>query len=309
MEPNQIKTSAKDFFLHLGAIIALYTVFISFLNLIFKIINKAFPEIQNYRYYWGSGSEISMPVATLIIVFPIFIILSWLVYKTYTQNPAKKELNIRKWLIYITLFIAGIILTGDLITILYKFLDGQNLTTVFLLKALIVLLVTGGIFGFYLQDIRNKISSKGKKMWAIVVAVVILISIILGFSVLGSPRSQRLLRYDNQKISNLQMMQRQVINNWQIYGLLPETLLNYPIDPQTKKPYEYRKTGEMTFEVCAKFNQKNMMQEKGIEKMQRNPYLKNEIITQNNNWDHKTGYYCFERKIDSNTYPIRLRKK
>ena len=84
------KTSAKDFFLHLGSIVALYTVVISFLNLIFKVINEAFPEIQNY-YSWGSGSEISMPVATLIIVFPIFIILSWLVYKIYTQNSVKKE--------------------------------------------------------------------------------------------------------------------------------------------------------------------------------------------------------------------------
>jgi len=32
------KTSAKDFFLHLGAIVALYAVVISFLNLTFKII-------------------------------------------------------------------------------------------------------------------------------------------------------------------------------------------------------------------------------------------------------------------------------
>ena len=64
------KTSAKDFFLHLGAIVGLYIVTVSFLNLVFKIINKAFPEVAQNIYSWGGGSEISMPVATLIIFFP-----------------------------------------------------------------------------------------------------------------------------------------------------------------------------------------------------------------------------------------------
>ena len=39
------KASAKDFFLHLGVIATLYAIVISFLNLLFRIINKAFPEV------------------------------------------------------------------------------------------------------------------------------------------------------------------------------------------------------------------------------------------------------------------------
>jgi len=134
------KTSAKDFFLHLGAIVGLYTVAVSFINLLFKIINKAFPEVGANIYVWGGGSEISLPIATLIVFFPIFVILSRLVHKIYIENPAKKDLAIRKWLTYITLFVAGIALAGDLVTVLYKFLDGQDLTAAFMLKALAVLL-------------------------------------------------------------------------------------------------------------------------------------------------------------------------
>ena len=298
------RASARDFFLHLGAIVALYAVVISFLNLTFKIISKSFPEIASNIYAWGGGSEISMPVATIIIVFPIFIILSYFVHKIYIQNPIKKELGIRKWLTYITLFVAGIILAGDLITVLYKFLDGQDLTSAFLLKALVVLLVAGAVFGFYLQDIRDKISSKSRKIWAVSVAVIIFISIILGFSILGSPQNQRLLRLDNQKISDLQEMQWQVINNWQIYGSVPETLPSMIIDPQTQKPYEYRKTGEMTFKLCAQFNRENVV-EQDLRAIDIGYPEKG--LMMNNNWSHGAGMRCFERVIDPIAYPTQVR--
>ncbi|KKP56026.1 MAG: hypothetical protein UR80_C0012G0010 [Parcubacteria group bacterium GW2011_GWB1_35_5] len=293
------KTSAKDFFLHLGAIVALYAVVISFLNLTFKIISKSFPEIANNIYAWGGGSEISMPVATLIIVFPLFVILSWLVHKIYTQNPIKKELGIRKWLTYITLFVAGIILAGDLITVLYKFLDGQDLTSAFLLKALVVLLVAGAVFGFYLQDIRDKISSRSRKILAISVAVIILISIILGFGILGSPQNQRLLRLDNQKISDLQGIQWQVINYWQMNGMIPESMPSLPID------IEYKKTNQMTFELCAQFNRESVVEQdpRAIDI----GYPMKESLMQNNDWSHKAGYYCFERIIDPISYPTQVR--
>lgn len=304
------KASAKDFFLHLGAIVALYTVVISFLNLVFKIINKAYPEILNYNYYWAGGSEISMPVATLIIVFPIFILLSHLVYKIYNENPAKKELGIRKWLTYITLFVAGIILVGDLVTVLYKFLDGQDLTLAFLLKALAVIIVTGFVFGFYIQDIRDKVSQNQKKMWAIGAGIIILISIILGFSVLGSPQTQRLLRHDNQKIMDLQNMQYQIINNWQMNGSIPEKWEGMMTDSQTGKPYEYKKTGAMSFELCADFNRESMMKTNDKIRMMQTSYPaypeKAGMIV-NDNWEHSMGPHCFSRTIDPVAYPTQVR--
>jgi hypothetical protein len=311
------KTSAKDFFLHLGAIVALYTVTISFLNLIFKIINKAFPEVTQNIYAWGAGSEISLPVATVIIVFPLFILLSYFVHKIYIQNPAKKELGIRKWLTYITLFVAGIILAGDLVTVLYKFLDGQDFTAAFLLKALSVLIVAGAVFGFYLQDIRDRVSQRNRKVWAICVGVIILISIILGFSVLGSPQSQRLLRYDNQKVTDLQNIQWQVISFWQTNGSVPVDInemesaqpnTSIPRDPQTKDNYEYNKTGAMTFELCANFNKenKNINQNQYIGAVPMSYPVKGTII-QNDNWNHSAGRYCFPRVIDPTIYPTQVR--
>src|SRR3989344_4588237 len=310
MENNQNHTTAKDFFLHLGAIVALYTTVISFLNLVFKIINEAYPEVATYYGYFRTGSEISLPVATLLIVFPIFILLSYFVHKTYNESPEKKDLPIRKWLTYITLFVAGIILAGDLVTVLYKFLDGQDLTLGFLLKALSVLLVSGLVFGYYLNDIREKIPSSRRKFWAIVSGVVILVFIILGFSVIGSPQTQRLMRYDDQKISDLQNLQYQVINYWQMNGMVPENWPNMMVDSQSGKPYEYKKVGEMSFELCAEFNRENMMGQNQYSESPRVMQVGYPVkggMMENDNWAHGMGMKCFQRVIDPIAYPTQVR--
>src|SRR3989344_2712416 len=226
----QVKTSAKDFFLHLGTMVGLYASAIALVNLLFSIINKAFPEVAR-NYYYLSSPNISFPVATLIIVFPIFILLSYLLEKGYSVDPVRKHVWVRRWSIYVALFVSGLILVGDLVVILYKFLDGQDLTGAFILKALVVLGVTALVFGYYVQDIREKIPGWRKRFWIVFTAVVILISIIFGFSIIGSPQKQRLIRYDDQKVQDLQNIQWQIISIWQRKGALPATLseVNDPI--------------------------------------------------------------------------------
>lgn len=310
MEQN--KTSAKDFFFHLGAMVALYVVVGTFLNLIFSIINHAYPDTNYYSYYYGGGPEISFAVATLIVVFPILLLLSWINHRSYESDPMKRGLPIRKWLTYLTLFVAGAVLAGDLVSVLYKFLDGQDLTVAFLLKAFSVLVVAGLVFGFYFQDIRDRISKSKEKVWAVGTAAILLVSIVLGFAVIGSPRTQRILRLDEQKITDLQNIQWQVINYWQVNGFIPNEMPNLPNDPQNSDlyeyrdtGYEYRKTGDLSFELCAGFNR-----EKSVPQNQRmvgeGPYFKGGM-NQNDNWDHPAGWYCFPREIDPIAYPTSVR--
>ncbi len=289
------RTSAKDFFLHLGMMVSLYAVTIAFINLVFSVIGRAFPDMITNGYYWSQGSEISMPVATLIIVFPIFLILSRFVYKSYIESPDKKNLSIRKWLTYITLFIAGVILAGDLVTVLYKFLDGQDLTTAFLLKALTVLLVSGFVFGYYLQDIRERVSSNQRKFWAMGVALIILISIILGFAVIGSPRTQRQLRMDQETVYSLDNANWQVINYWQVNGMIPDSI------PSLTPEIDYKKTGNMTYELCATFNHSNQYRG-GNMGWVVGPKMPGVV-----DWSHNVGYHCFEMQIDPVMYPTQVR--
>lgn len=304
---NNLKTSPKDFFLHLGVIASLYTIAVSFINLAWRIIDHVFPR-EDF-YYGFYERTLSAPVATLIVVFPIFIILSWFLNREYKQAPEKRNSWIRKWLVYITLFVAGIVIVVDLIVVLISFLGGEIITAGFILKALSVFIVASAVFGYYISDLREKITSKTNKISAWISGLVILALIVTGFGIMGSPRTQRLLNHDNQKVGDLQNIQWQIVNFWQQKGSLPQTLpdledsisgFKAPVDRQTGEPYEYEITGELSFELCATFNMlsRDAMQEKNMIR----PAIPG---FQEDNWSHEKGRHCFERTIDPELYPTR----
>lgn len=310
------KISVKDFFLHIGAIVTFYASAIALITLLFEVINFAYPKITNaYQYYFPS---ISFQVATLIVAFPLFLFLSWLMQKSYESEPALRDATIRKFLAYATLFIAGAIVAGDLITLIYTFLDGQELTTGFLLKVLALFVVAGGIFMYYLREIRNVISPGERNIWRIIALVFVVGSIILGFSVIGSPATQRARRYDNQRVSDLQSIQWQVVNYYQSKGGIPSNLseledpisgFKLPRDPKTNEPYEYKLIGQSAkaFELCAVFDTESS----GVMGVMPRPMITSglpegvAIGRTEENWAHGTGRKCFERSIDPQLYPVR----
>lgn len=304
MEPQtKTKVSAKDFFINLGAIVALYTIVYSLVNLLFTIINTAYPQIMNGYNYTGSSS-ISWPVATLVIFFPIFILLMWLMGKEYLVEPERQTQGIHRWLTYITLFISGLAIAGDLITVLYYFIDGQELTTGFLLKILVLFIIATSVFLYYISDVRGKLTPKSRMVWRIVSGVIILGSIIWGFTVLGSPRTQRLYKYDEQKVMDLQTLSSLVENYYQIQKTLPNSIEDsqkvmnssyYQVatDPQTHQPYEYEKTGKTTYNLCAEFNKASP------EATSPNIYAR-PIGYQS--WIHPAGHFCFNQTINPNFF-------
>jgi hypothetical protein len=305
MEPNKPKTTAKDFFLHLGTMVALYAGTVALLNLLFQIINAAFPVID--RYFLGA-SKISLPVATLIVVFPLYLFLVNILQKGYIADPSRKEFSVRKWLVWITLFVTGIVIAGDLITLIYFFLDGRELTTGFILKVVAVFVVAGSIFGYYMDDLRGRLTGQRRNLWRIVSVVLVIGSIVAGFSIIGSPKTQRLLNYDQQKVSDLQNIQSQVIQYWQQKGSMPENLddlrdpLSYfviPTDSQRSEEYIYNKIGTLSFEICAEFNLAS-------QSSTAMPRISNAMKfgMENENWMHGAGQFCFERTVDPQRYPV-----
>ncbi|MEK7567212.1 MAG: DUF5671 domain-containing protein [Patescibacteria group bacterium] len=151
---NKPKTSPKDFFLHLLAIIALYFSAGSFVTLIFQYINVIFPDILvSGAYYLRSAySAIRWAIASLIVVFPTYVLTSWFLEKNYQKIPEKRNLKIRRWLVYFTLFAAAVIMIGDFVALVYNFLGGE-LTIRFVLKAIAIFFTAGIIFGYYFYDI------------------------------------------------------------------------------------------------------------------------------------------------------------
>src|SRR3989344_676474 len=110
------KTTAKDFFLQLGAIATFYISVIALVTLLFEVINVAYPKVTE-AYYYGFPS-ISLQVATLIVAFPLFIFFSWLMQKSYVSDPSLRSAPVRIWLAYITLFVSGAVVVVDLVTVI-----------------------------------------------------------------------------------------------------------------------------------------------------------------------------------------------
>src|SRR3989344_2392032 len=151
------KVGPRDVFLHLLAIVTLYASAISFLVLIFDYIDAFTPDpLVDQGYYNLSGiyQSIRWSLASLIVVFPVYILSARFLNKTYLTDPSRSNLRIRKWLLYFTLFVAALIIIGDLVTLIYRFLGGE-LTIRFLLKMVTVLFVAGAVFGYYLAELKR----------------------------------------------------------------------------------------------------------------------------------------------------------
>ncbi|MBT3419419.1 MAG: hypothetical protein HN726_02660 [Candidatus Magasanikbacteria bacterium] len=160
LHPKQKKehASPKDFFLHLLMIITLYGSAISIIIIVFQIINIYLPDtLYNTNNYGGVDrykDTLRGALATLIVMFPVYIVTMKHLKKMYIQMPGKLNLTIRKWLIYFTLFVGSIITIIDLISILNNLLSGE-LTVRFTLKVLTVLVVVGTILWYYLLEIKK----------------------------------------------------------------------------------------------------------------------------------------------------------
>ncbi|MEK7514358.1 MAG: DUF5671 domain-containing protein [Patescibacteria group bacterium] len=294
----KIHTSAADFFLHLGVIVSLYVGVVSILNLLFSLINYVYPNGPVGEY--ASSQSISIPVASLLIVVPVYIFLSWLLNRDYSSHPEKRTLGVRKWLVYLTLFVAGIVIVVDLIVLVFKFVNGDIITTGFLLKVTAVFLILLSVFSYYLADLKNKVSGSKNKLYAILLSLSVLTVIALGFSILGSPAKQRMLKEDQQRLFSLQSIQSEVITYWQQKETLPKELsnledsLSYFTLPTKLGPYEYLITGPLSFELCGTFSLKSEEDFSGRPSFA--PYPEG-------NWSHEKGRACFSRTIDPDRFP------
>ena len=154
----KIKTSPKDFFLHLLAIVTLYASAASFITTVFQYINLAFPDVlEGGRDYWaaqGARSAIRFALSSLIVVFPVYVWVMWFLNKSYIKEPEKRNLRIRRWLIYFTLFVTALIIIGDLVALVNNLLGGE-FTVRFILKVLTVFFVAASVFYYYFSDLRK----------------------------------------------------------------------------------------------------------------------------------------------------------
>lgn len=320
------KITPLFFFLSLGTVVALIVSVSAFLNLAFETLNHALPDVLTDTYQYGyanySYDGVRSALALLIIIFPVFLVLEhfWSLAGKKVDLFKGNEI-LRRWAIYLILFLASITVITDLVILVRYFVSGE-ITTRFILKVAITLVVAGIAGWHYVRALSMK---QGSKWFGIVSGALVLALIAWSFTVMGSPTNQRKLRIDQRRIDDLQSIQWQVISYWQQKEKLPETLdaFNDPIssyivprDPefQKGKVYEYKKIADKSFEICATFDlpipkgwvpgssgggvyPMGGMRDIAVSSVAPYPGGVAE------SWDHEAGRACFTRSIDPDIYP------
>lgn len=152
--------SAREAFIYLILFTTLYLTTFHLGQLIFQFVNLSFPDPAAVESLEAIYASIRFSVASLIIAFPIFLLLSWRLAVSIRRDPSKRGSKVRRWLTYMTLFVAAGVIIGDLIALVYGFLGG-DLSIRFALKVATVAAIAGGIFGYYLVDLRRDDVERG----------------------------------------------------------------------------------------------------------------------------------------------------
>ena len=274
---------ARDAFLYLTAFAAMYAAAIAGLSLLFGLLNLALPDAALEA---GGGSDrwrltaMRWQVATLLVAFPAFLVTSRLLLREMRAQQERAWSAVRRWLTYLTLFVAAVALGADFVTLLYYFLEG-DVSLRFVLKVAAVALVAGLAFTYYLRTVRMPARSLGGSRmhgaYAGVAAGLAVATLAWGLWAVGSPQGERRRKLDERRLEQLRSIEgaidrivRGPHDERPAEGPAPmrrplpatleevraEALPDRPAitDPATAEPYVYRVTGEATYELCATFD-------------------------------------------------------
>jgi hypothetical protein len=194
---------------------------------------------------------------------------------------------------------------GDVITLLYYFLAG-DMTTRFVLKVVVLLVIAQVVFSYYFLSPRAATKDQPThylRRFLVAAALVIVAgSLGLGFTMAGSPFTARLQRLDEKRVNDLRAIHRVIqqmvtkVENGSVKFVQPlpkslEEVAEYQRtresgaaldlnDPTTGEKYDYRATGEKTYELCATFE------------FARD--RKYDLF-----WNHPAGRHCFKFNAES----------
>jgi hypothetical protein len=336
---SDIKTKALDIFLYLGIAISLITSITNLLQILFVAINRRFPDVFTVGVYVDqTQSDVRFAIASLVVMFPIYVGLSWYTSKDIEKFLYKQDIAVRKIMIYCTLFVTVLTLIGTLVTTIYTYLGGE-LSTPFALKAVLVFVVAFAVFAYYYYSLRRNYAVKTVVPMVItgISTIVAIGAIIWSVSIIGTPAEMRAKKIDSTRLSDISRIQQEVFNRFQATDKLPMSLLELnnafqgyqvPTDPVTKESYKYTVTTqpvvkmnyttnkkELTtaavFELCATFDTVRQFDARG-QSIDKGGVLMTDAMYSVSNyyydgdqspfWNHDKGETCFKRVITADMY-------
>lgn len=337
---SDMKTKALDVFVYLGIAISLVVSVTNLLQIVFAAVDRKFPDIVSSSYVDMTQSDVRFAIASLVVMFPVYLILSWYTSRDIKKFLYKQDIFIRKAMIYCTLFITILTLIGTLVYAIYTYLGGE-LSVRFGYKSLAVFLLSLGLLSYYYYSLKRDFSKKTfiPTILSLVVSLIVLASVVWSISIIGSPSVMRAKKIDSTRLSDISRIQQEVFNRFQSTDKLPLTLVELdnafqgyqvPTDPITKETYGYKviqqplfKTNYTTnkkelvspaiFELCATFSTVRKFDSRGpvISSPSEGGMLTDSSLSvanyysdgdQSPFWNHDATETCFKRVISSDMY-------
>ncbi len=296
--------SAREAFLYLVMFVTLYVTAYNVGALGFQFVERWLPDpaLTSGRYDVSarySAQAIRGAAAGLLIAFPVFLALSSYIGRALRRDPAKRTSRVRKWLTYLTLFVAALVILGDLTVLVTRLLAGE-LAPRFVTKVAIVAAVAGYVFGHYLADLRQEEDRPGRPIggtaWpSRLAAVMAVIVLALGLWVAGSPQHARRTEIDARRVQMLDAVSNAVDSYYDRSRTLPaalDSLISVSRwnradlrDPVTSEPFGYSVLDSTHYQLCATFDTADTTGDMAIG-------LRGSAF-----WAHGAGRHCFRLQV------------
>jgi hypothetical protein len=268
--------SAREAFLYLLAFSTLCCWATALGSAMFTFIDHWFPDpVSRTTYYANMRRSVTWQMATLVVAFPIFLLVMRAIVRENTAHPEQLQSGVRKWLTYIALLGTAGTMIGDLICFLNYLLSGE-ITVRFFFKSAVVMILCGAIFLYYLRSLRSRErrfrggDSQWHRVFATGSAIVVATVFVIGVTVAGTPGQIRKQEADMRRVEALKQLgyafevrYAKLRNEGQTAGM-PATLIQLvrearvedaaTRDPQTHAQYEYHVIADTRYELCANFS-------------------------------------------------------
>lgn len=146
----QAAENARDAFYYILNFITLGFWTIALGQIFYRLIAYWVPDPAQVTTYYGSlRDDIAWQAATVIVAFPVFLYVHSLIQRELRSRTDLYYSGIRRWLTYLALVIAAIVVLCDAAWVIEALIRGE-LTLRFILDSLVLLVLGGGVFAYYL---------------------------------------------------------------------------------------------------------------------------------------------------------------
>jgi hypothetical protein len=154
----QASENARDAFYYLLNFITLGFWTVALGQIFYRLIAYWVPDPAQSTLYFGSlRDDIAWQVGAVIVAFPTFLYVHSLIGRELRNRPDLYESGIRRWLTYLALVIAAVVVLTDAAWVIEALVRG-DLTLRFILDSLVLFVVGGGVFTYYIKTMEPPVA-------------------------------------------------------------------------------------------------------------------------------------------------------